>query len=103
MTMGALLLAALLVAGCGDTGSATQMEAKFQKLDYEIANLETVNSAYNGRDFARETQKYIALVREYADQLGRVEARRRLMEKGEELSAYCLPCTATLDSEALTY
>jgi outer membrane murein-binding lipoprotein Lpp len=103
MIVGPLLLATLLVAGCGDTGATKAMDAKFQKLDYEMANLETVNSAYNDREFARETQKYIALVREYADQLGRAEARRRLKEKGDELSGYCLPCVATLETEALKY
>jgi hypothetical protein len=98
-----LLLSALLVTGCGDNSSVTKMEARFQKLDYEMANLETLNSSYNARQFASETQKYIALVRKYAPQLGRAEARRRLREKGEELSSFCVPCVATLDSEALRY
>jgi hypothetical protein len=103
--LGVLLLAAVLVAGCGDTRSAarTSMDDKFHKIDYEMASLETVNSAYNMHGFAKETQKYIALVREYADQLGPAEAGRRLKEKGDELSAYCLPCVATLDSEASRY
>ena len=79
------------------------MDTKFERIDYEIASLETVNSSYNIGNFARETQKYIALVREYADQLGPAEARRRLKEKGDELSAYCLPCVATLESAAMKY
>lgn len=79
------------------------MEARFQQLDYEMASLETLNSEYNQAKFATETRKYIALVREYAPQLGRAEARRRLKEKGDELSSFCLPCVATLDSEALRY
>jgi hypothetical protein len=105
MLVGVLLLVALLVAGCGDSRSAAtrEMDTKFQKLDFEMANLETVNSEYNNRDFARETRRYIALVREYAGQLGRAEARRRLLEKGDELSSYCLPCTATLETAALKY
>jgi hypothetical protein len=103
MLVGVLLLAALLVGGCGDTGPTKAMDAKFQKIDYEMASLETVNSAYNDREFATETRKYIALVREYADQLGRAEARRRLLQKGDELSSYCLPCVATLESEATKY
>jgi hypothetical protein len=103
MIVGVLALAAaLLVAGCG-TGETGAMDAKFQKIDFEFSTLENVNSAYNDREFATETQKYIALVREYASQLGRAEARRRLKEKGEELSAYCLPCEATLDGEAQKY
>ena len=105
MLVGVLLLVALLVAGCGDSRSAAtrEMDTKLQKLDFEMANLETVNSEYNNRDFARETQRYIALVREYAGRLGRAEARRRLLEKGDELSSYCLPCTATLETAALKY
>src|ERR1043166_7038636 len=59
-----VLATAPLVAGCGAGGTAS-MDEKFQKLEYEIANLETVNSSYNMRDFLRETQKYIALVRQY--------------------------------------
>jgi hypothetical protein len=97
-----VLVAALLAGGCG-TGGTGAMDEKFQKIDFEFSTLETVNSAYNSRQFARETQKYIALVREYADQLGADEARRRLREKGDELSGYCLPCTATLTSEATKY
>jgi hypothetical protein len=97
-----VLVAAFLVAGCGSKSTAA-MDEKFEKIDFEFSTLETINSAYNDRHFAKETQKYIALVRQYADQLGRTEARRRLKEKGDELSAYCLPCTATLESEALKY
>jgi hypothetical protein len=97
-----VLVAALLVAGCGAKGTAA-MDAKFQKIDFEFSTLETLNSQYNDRHFARETQKYIALVREYASQLGPAEARRRLKEKGDELSAYCLPCEATLTAEAMKY
>jgi hypothetical protein len=97
-----VLVAALLVAGCG-TGRTGAMDEKFQKIDFEFSTLETVNSAYNMDDFLRETRKYIALVRQYADQLGADEARRRLREKGDELSGYCLPCSANLASEALKY
>jgi hypothetical protein len=98
-----LFLAALLVAGCGNNVSNTKMENKFQKLDYEMASLETVNSAYDVPAFLRATHKYIVLVRQYAPQLGHAEARRRLREKGDELSSFCLPCVASLDSEALKY
>jgi hypothetical protein len=94
-----LLVALFLVAGCGQSGT-TAMDHKFEKLDFEMSTLETINSAYNGQHFARLTQKYIALVHEYADQLGREEARRRLVELGDELSSYCLPCTGVLYVEA---
>jgi hypothetical protein len=102
---GVLLLAALLAAGCGNSGPSANaaMQHKFQALDFEMTTLENVNSAYNDREFARETQKYIALVRRYKDQLGPTEARRRLMETSDELSPYCLPCSATLASEATKY
>jgi hypothetical protein len=88
----------LLLAGCGN--SDTTMDHKFQKLDFEISTLETVNSAYNAQHFAELTQKYIALVHKYEDQLGRDEARRRLIEMGDELDSYCLPCTGVLYVEA---
>ena len=103
MIVGVLVLAtAPFVAGCGAGGTAS-IDQKFQKIEYEIATLETVNSSYNMHDFLRETQKYIALVRQYADQLGHAEARKRLMQEGDELSSYCLPCQAALSSEALKY
>jgi hypothetical protein len=98
-----LLLAMLLVAGCGANKTTTKMEGKFQRLDYEMASLETVNSAYDVPQFLKETRKYIALVRQYAPQLGRAEAKRRLRDKSAELSSFCLPCVATLDTEALRY
>jgi hypothetical protein len=105
MIVGVLLLAAALLAGCGDNRSAERktMDVKFERVDYDMSNLETVTSAYNQRHFAKATQRYIALVREYADLLGPDEARRRLQEKGDELRAYCLPCVATLENEVRRY
>lgn len=105
MIVGVLLLAAPLLAGCGDNRSAARktMEVKFEKVDYEMSNLETVTAAYNQAHFAKATQQYIALVRKYADLLGPDEAKRRLKEKGGELGAYCLPCVATLEDEARKY
>jgi len=76
------------------------MNHKFERLDFQISTLETINSSYNEQHFARLTQKYIALVHQYADQLGRDEARRRLVELGDELDPYCLPCTGVLYIEA---
>jgi outer membrane murein-binding lipoprotein Lpp len=101
----ALLLAAPLLAGCGGSGSANRaaMDVKFQKIDAEMANYETLNSQYNESHFEQATRNYIALVRKYADTLGPAEARQRLRDKGDELSAYCLPCTAILDDEAQKY
>ena len=93
-----LLLVVLLLAGCRKTDKT--MEHKFERLDFQISTLETVNSMYNQQHFAQLTQKYIALVHQYSDQLGRDEARRRLVELGDELDAYCLPCTGVLYLEA---
>ena len=94
-----LLLVVLLLAGCG-TGDTTAMDQKFDRLDFKMSTLETVNSQYNQQHFAQLTQKYIALVHQYADQLGKDEAKRRLIEMGDELNSYCLPCTGVLYIEA---
>ena len=103
--MGVLLLAAAILAGCGDNRSAAEkaMDVKFERIDYEMSNLETVTSSYNTSHLAKATEQYIALVREYADLLGPGEAKRRLKEKGDELGSYCLPCVATLEDEASRY
>jgi stress response protein SCP2 len=94
-----LLLVVLLLAGCGQ-GDTTAMNHKFEQLDFKLAGLETINSQYNQQHFAQLTQKYIALVHRYEDQLGKKEARRRLVELGDELNSYCLPCTGVLYIEA---
>jgi hypothetical protein len=103
--VGVLLLAAVVLAGCGDNRSATAkaMEVKFEQIDYQMSILETATSSYNRPHFEKATEQYIALVRQYADQLGPAEAKRRLSEKGDELGSYCLPCTATLRDEASRY
>jgi len=102
---GVLLLAAALLVGCGYNGSpaAKGMELKFDRLDYEMSTLETGTASYSQPQFAKATDRYIALVRKYADVLGPAEAKRRLREKGDELGSYCLPCTATLQDEASRY
>jgi stress response protein SCP2 len=97
--LGGLLLVALLLAGCGQ-GDTTAMNQKFQRLDFQISTLETINSPYNQQHFARLTQKYIALVHQYEDQLGKDEAKQRLIQMGDELNSYCLPCTGVLYIEA---
>lgn len=97
-----VVLAAALLVGCGDNRSADRkaMDLKFDRIDYEISNLETVTSTYNTRHFEETTQRYIALVHQYADLLGPEEAKRRLNQKGDELSSYCLPCAGVLAEEA---
>jgi hypothetical protein len=94
-----LAVGVLLLAGCGASDTKA-MEVKFEQLDFKMTALETANSAYNQQNLARATQRYIALVHKYADVLGPKEARKRLNEKADELSAYCLPCSGVLTEEA---
>jgi len=101
-TAGLLLVVLMLVfvaAGCGQKDT-TAMNHKFERLDFQISTLETINSMYNQQHFAQLTQKYIALVHEYSDTLGKDEARHRLVQLGDELNSYCLPCTGVLYIEA---
>jgi hypothetical protein len=51
----------------------------------------------------RLTRRYIALIREYADDLGDDEVRKRMEDKAFELSPYCLPCVTMVDLEAQKY
>ena len=104
LTVSVLIAVLLLVAACGDNRSADRraMDEKFRAIDYEMGNMENVNSGY-GPQLQRATHRYIVLVRKYADLLGSDEARRRLVEKGDEVSAYCLPCMASLTDEAKKY
>jgi hypothetical protein len=102
--VGVLLLAALLLAGC-DNRSADRkaMDTKFEKLDFEISTLETATSTYNLPHFEDATARYIGLVRQYKDLLGSDEAKRRLKEEADGISAYCLPCAGALTAEANRY
>jgi hypothetical protein len=100
----ALLLLPILLAGCGQGNPDERtMKNRFERLDYSIATLETVTSPYNEQNFERLTRRYIALVHEYADQLGADGAQRRLADKATELEPFCLPCTGTLNDEAKKY
>ena len=100
-----VLLAATLLGGCGGNKSAdkTAMNNKFEQIDYEMSRLETVTSQYNNAHFDSATKRYIALVRQYHELLGPEEARRRLNDRAEELSGYCLPCAGELADEAKKY
>jgi hypothetical protein len=86
---------AILLAGCAQAGDTKAMDAKFQKLDYQMAGMETLAASYDNH-LQKATQQYIALVREYKDQLGTDEAKQRLMEKADEVRPYCLACTGML-------
>jgi hypothetical protein len=72
------------------------MEQRFRTLDYQISAMETVTSQYNLQHLENLTQGYIALTREYAEELGADQARQRLAAKADELAPYCLPCSGTL-------
>lgn len=97
-----LVFVAILLSGCG-TQPDKGMKARFDALDSKIASFETVNAPYNYAYLAKATHQYIALVQKYADQLGSDQARQLLVEKGDELEAYCLPCKETLDEAARKY
>jgi hypothetical protein len=103
-TIVCILLFALALAACGDNESASKraMEVKFDRMDFAMGNMENVNSGF-GPELTNATKHYIALVRKYANLLGPQEARRRLLEKRDEVAPYCLPCSATLDFEASRY
>ncbi len=79
------------------------MNARFDALDVKIATqYETAATPYNNY-LEKATQQYIALVREYAHQLGPKEARRRLVAKGDEVSAFCSWCAGDLYDAAKRY
>ena len=103
--VGVLLLAAVLLAGCGGGGSADRkaMDHKFEKIDFRFSVLETPNSSYNQGHFQDTTDQYIALVRQYRDLLGNDEAKRRLQAEAESISGYCLVCAGELSDEAKKY
>jgi hypothetical protein len=98
---GILLLAAALLVGCGQSVSEDAMNAKFAKVDYDMATIEEGKTPQVHLE--RLTRQYITLIHEYEDQLGSDEVRRRLAQKATELAPYCLSCTTTLDEERKKY
>src|SRR5262245_17484483 len=101
---GGLLLAIVLLAGCGDNGAAKKkMDAAFLRLDTQVAGMETVNAPFTAANLEQATQRYIALVRKYEHLLGAREAQRRLVAKGDELGAYCFLCRKMLYDAARKY
>jgi len=98
------LSAVVLLAGCGGNDDAAKraMQLKFQQIDYKMASMETSAAPFS-TNLQEATQQYIALVHDYDDELGAKEAQRRLVEKGDEMGPYCLPCKTTLYEEAGKY
>jgi type III secretory pathway component EscR len=100
---GALVLA-ILLAGCGGTTSSKQRaNNQLDALEAKIATqYETAATPYN--DYLQKaTQRYIALVRRYADQIGSKEARQRLTSESDEVSSFCPPCAGDLLDAARRY
>jgi hypothetical protein len=100
------LLAAVMLAGCGGgrepTAAEKHMNSRFDQLDYTMGNVEISAPPFQ-ENLMRLTRRYIALIREYADELGDDEVRKRLEDKAFELSPYCLPCMTMVDLEAQKY
>jgi protein involved in sex pheromone biosynthesis len=94
--VGAVLLAALLVSGCGD--KRTPVESQLSSVDYKMAALE-VGVAPSKELLEKLTRQYIALTRKYAKALGPAQVKRKLEAKEYELQAYCLPCSALVTQE----
>jgi hypothetical protein len=103
MTRGVVaLLLAILLTGCGSE-SSSRADHKLDALEAKIATqYETAATPYN--DYLQKaTQQYIALVRQYADQIGPKEARQRLLAEGDEVASFCPPCAGDLRDEARKY
>ena len=100
-----LLLAVIVLAGCGGaepTAAEKRMNVRFDRLDYLMGNVEISAPPYQA-NLERLTRRYIALIREYEDELGPDEIKRRLEQKSEEVDDYCLPCATTIDRERARY
>jgi protein involved in sex pheromone biosynthesis len=94
--VGVLLLAVLLVSGCGD--QRTPVEKQLADVDYKMANLE-VGVSPSAHLLTQLTRQYIALTRKYADALGPAQVKQKLEAKELELQAYCLPCSGLVTKE----
>jgi protein involved in sex pheromone biosynthesis len=94
--VGILLIAALLVSGCGD--QRTPIEKQLSSVDYKMATLE-VGVAPSRELLEKLTRQYIELTRKYAKALGRAQVKSKLEAKELELQAYCLSCSALVTEE----
>ena len=102
---GGLLLAAIVLAGCGSdepTAAEKRMNERFDQVDYLMKDVEISQPPYVD-NLERLTRRYLALIREYEDELGADEIKARLQEKSGELEPYCLPCVTLVDNERARY
>jgi hypothetical protein len=99
-----MLLGAVFLAGCSDKSSADRkaIDAKFAKVDYAMSTVEISAPPYQ-ENLTKLTQQYIALVRDYGDELGDAEVKRRLADKVSELEPFCLPCSGMVSDELAKY
>jgi hypothetical protein len=100
-----VLLAVAVLAGCGSdepTAAEKRMNNRFDELDYTMGNVEISAPPYQD-NLMTLTRRYVALIREYADELGDDEVKKRLEDKALELGPYCLPCVTVVDLEAEKY
>jgi hypothetical protein len=98
--IGVLLLGVVFLEGCGDKSSTDRkaIDAKFARVDYAMSTVEISAPPYQ-ENLTKLTQQYIALVRDYGDELGDAEVKRRLTDKMSELEPFCLPCSGLLSDE----
>jgi hypothetical protein len=101
---GVMLLGAVFLPGCSDKSSADRkaIDAKFAKVDYAMSTVEISAPPYQ-ENLTKLTQQYIALVRDYGDELGDAEVKRRLTDKVSELEPFCLPCSGMVSDELAKY
>lgn len=99
------LVLAILLAGCGGQSSSGEkrMNARFDALEVKIATqYETAATPYNNY-LEQGARQYIALVHQYADQLGAKEAKRRLTAMGDQMADFCTACAGDLYDAAAAY
>lgn len=92
--------------GCGGGQSSSdkaQMELVLATADLSIAT-EVAQAAQDGSDdLEGATDGYIEALREYDDELGDEEVRRRLADTASDVAPYCPLCADELDRERANY
>src|SRR5262245_11669705 len=101
-----LLLAVILLAGCGDDNQSAadmqRMNDRFATLDYQMSDVELGPPPYVDH-LELLTRRYLALIHEYEDELGLDKVKNRLTAKSAELEEFCLSCAGTLIREREKY